>query len=65
MEMTPIITTEVTRIEIPKAKVILMGAEDETVVEVRDIVTGEEGEDGTLVSNINCQDTNTKINLQT
>ena len=43
MEMTPIIATEITGIEIPKAKVILIGAEDGTVVEVRDIVTGGRG----------------------
>ena len=38
MEMTPIIVTEITRIEIPKVKVILIGAEDGIIVEVRDIV---------------------------
>ena len=65
METTPIITTETTGIEILKAKVILIGAEDGMVVEVRDIATGEEGEDGTPVSNIKTQDTSNKPNLLT
>ena len=65
MATTPIIATEITGIEVPKAKVILIGAEDWTVVEVRDIVTGEEGEDGPLVSNIKTQGTSNKPNLQT
>ena len=58
METTPIIMTEITRIEIPKVKVILIGAEDGIIVEARDIVIGEEGEDGTLISNIKTQGTN-------
>ena len=58
METTPIIMTEITRIEIPKVKVILIGAEDGIIVEVRDIVIGEEGEDGILISNIMTQGTN-------
>ena len=65
MEMTPIIVTEIPGIEIPKAKVILIGAEDRMVVEVRDIVIREEGEDGTLISNIKTQGTSNKPNLQT
>ena len=65
MEMTPITTTEITGIEIPKVKVILIGAEDETIVEVRDIVIGEEGEDGILISNTTIQGTNNRPNLQT
>ena len=58
METTPIIMTEITGIEILKVKVILIGAEDGIIVEVRDIVIGEEGEDGTLISNITTQGTN-------
>ena len=46
METTPIIVTEITGIEIRTVKVILIGAEDGIIVEVRDIVIGEEGEDG-------------------
>ena len=41
MEMTLITVTEITGIEIPKVKVILTGAEDGTIVEVRDIVIGD------------------------
>ena len=65
MEMTPIIVTEITGIEIPKVKVILIGAEDGIIVEVRDIVIGEEGEDGTLINNIMTQGTNNRHSLQT
>ena len=65
MEMTPITVTEITGIEIPKVKVILIGAEDGTIVEVRDIVIGEEGEDGILISNTTIQGTNNRQNLQT
>ena len=65
METTPIIMTEITGIEIPKVKVILTGAEDGIIVEVRDIVIGEEGEYGTLISNIMTQGTNNRHSLQT
>ena len=65
MEMTPITVTEITGIEIPKVKVILIGAEDGTIVEVRDIVIGEEGEDGILISNTMIQGTKNRPNLQT
>ena len=65
MEMTSITMTEITGIEIPKVKVILIGAEDGTIVEVRDIVIGEEGEDGILISNTMIQGTNNRPNLQT
>ena len=58
MDMTPKIVTEITGIEIPKVKVIPIGAEDGIIVEVRDIVIREEGEDGTLISNITTQVTN-------
>ena len=43
MEMTPITATEITGIEILKVKVILIGAEDGIIVEVKDIVIIEEG----------------------
>ena len=65
METTPIIAKEMPKIEILKVKVILTGAEDGIVVEVREIVIGEEGEDGTLISNIKTQRTNNRPNLQT
>ena len=65
METTPIIVTEITRIEIPKVNVILIGAEDGITVEVRDIVIREEGEDGTLISNITTQGTKNRHSLQT
>ena len=65
MEMTLITVTEIIGIEIPKVKVILTGAEDGTIVEVRDIVIGEEGEDGILISNTTIQGTNNRPNLQT
>ena len=42
-ETTPVIMTEITGIEIPKVKVILIGVEDGIIVEVWDIVIGEEG----------------------
>ena len=63
MEMTPIIVTEITGIELPKVKVILTGAEDGIIAEVRDIVIGEEGEDGTLISNIMTQGTKNRHSL--
>ena len=65
METTPIIVTEITGIEIPKVKVTLIGAEDGIIAEVRDIVIREEGEYGTLISNIMTQGTNNQHSLQT
>ena len=65
IEMTPIIVTGITGIEIPKFKVVLIGAEDGIIVEVRDIVIREEGEDGILISNIMTQGTNNRLSLQT
>ena len=41
MEMTPITMTEIKGTEILKVKVILIGVEDGTIVEVRDIVIRE------------------------
>ena len=65
METTPITATEIIRIEIPKVKVILIGAEDGTIVEVKDIVIRKEGEDGILISNTTTQGTNNQPSLQT
>ena len=65
MEMTPITMTEITGTEILKVKVILIGVEDGTIVEVRDIMIGEEGEDGVLISNTTIQGTKNRPNLQT
>ena len=65
MEMTPITVTEITGIEIPKVKVILIGAEEGIIVEVRDIVIREEGEDGILINNTMTQGTNNRPSLQT
>ena len=65
MEMTPITVTEITGIEILKVKVILIGADDGTIVEGRDIVIGEEGEDGILISNTTTQGTKNRPSLQT
>ena len=65
MEMTPITVTEITRIEILKVKVILIGAEDGIIVEVKDIVIWEEGEDRILISNTMTQGTNNRPSLQT
>ena len=65
MAMTLITMTEITGIEILKVKVIQTGAEDGIIVEVRDIVIREEGDDGILISNTTTQGTNNKPNLQT
>ena len=65
MEMTQITVTETIRIEILKVKVILIGADDGTITEVRDIVIGAEGEDRTLISNIKIRGTNKIPSLQT
>ena len=65
MEMTLITMTETTGIEIPKVKVIQTGAEDGIIIEVRDIVIGEEGDNGILISNTMTQGTKNKPNLQT
>ena len=65
MEMTPITVTKITEIEILKVKVILIGAEDGIIVEGRDIVIGEEGEDGILINNTTTQGTNNRPSLQT
>ena len=65
MEMILITMTETTGIEIPMVKVILTGIEDGIIIEVKDIVIGEEGEDGIPISNIMIQGINNKPNFQT
>ena len=53
MEMTQITMTETIGIEIPIVKVILTGVEDGIIiVEVKDIVIAEEGDDGIPISSI-------------
>ena len=65
MEMTLIIVTETTGIEIPKVKVILTGVEDGIIIiGVKDIVIGVEGEDGIPISTIMIQGINNKPNFQ-
>ena len=62
MEMTLITLTETTGIEIPMVKVILTGVEDGIIIiEVKDIVTRAEGEDGIPISNITIQGINCKV----
>ena len=66
MEMTLITVTEIIGIEIPMVKVILTGVEDGIIIiEVKDIVIGEEGEGGIPISNIMIQGINNKPNFQT
>ena len=66
MEMTLITMTETTGIEIPMVKVILTGVEDGIIIiEVKDIVITEEGEDGIPISNIMIQGINNNPNFQT
>ena len=65
VETTPITVTGIIGIEIPTVKVILIGAEDGTITEVKDIVIGEEGEDGTLISIITTRGTSNRLNLKT
>ena len=65
MEMIPITGTGIKEIEIPITKVILIGAEDGIITEVKDIVIMGEGEDGTQISNIMILGTNNTHNLKT
>ena len=65
MEMTLITVTETIEIEILTVRIILIGAEDGTITEVRDIVIGEEGEDGIPISNTMIQGINNRPSLQT
>ena len=63
MEMTLILMTEITGIEIPMVKVILIGVEDGIIVTgVKDIVIVAEGEDGIPITNITIQGINNNLN---
>ena len=63
MEMTRIAVTETIGIEIPIVKVILTGVEDgKIMVEVKDIVIVEEGDDGIPISSIMIQGINRNTN---
>ena len=65
MEMTLITVTEITGIEIPMVKEILIGVEDGIIITgVKDIVIMAEGEDGILISNIMIQGINQNPNFQ-
>ena len=61
--MTLILMTEVTEIEIPMVKVILIGVEDGIIVTgVKDIMIVAEEEDGIPISNITIQGINNNLN---
>ena len=65
MEMTRITVTETIGIEIPIVKVILTGVEDGIIiVEVKDIVIVEEGDDGIPISSIMIQGINRSPNFK-
>ena len=65
MEMTQITVTETIGIEIPIVKVILTGVEDGIIiVEVKDIVIVEEGDDGIPISSITIQGINRNTNFK-
>ena len=65
MEMTQITVTETIGIEIPIVKVILTGVEDGIIiVEVKDIVIVEEGDDGIPISSIMIQGINRNTNFK-
>ena len=65
VETIPITGTGIIEIEILIAKVILIGAEDGIITEVKGIVIVGEGEDGTQTSNIMIPGTNNTHNLKT
>ena len=66
MEMTRITVTETTGIEIMIVKVTLTGVNDGIViVEVKDTVIVEEGDDGIPISSIMTQGTNRNPNFKT
>ena len=66
MEMTLITVTETIGIEIQMIKVHLTGVEDGIIIiEVKDIVIAEEGEDGIPISNITIPGINNNPNFQT
>ena len=65
MVMTRITMTETIGIEIPIVKVILTGVEDGILItEVKDIVIGEEGDDGIPISSIMIQGIKRNLNFQ-
>ena len=65
MEMTQITVTETIGIEIPMVKVTLTGVEDGIIIiEVKDTVIVEEGEDGIPISNITIQGINRNPNIK-
>ena len=65
MEMTLITVTEITGIEIPTVKVILIRVEDGIIITgVKDIVIVAEGEDGIPISNITIQGIKQNPNFQ-
>ena len=65
MEMTRITVTETIGIEIPIVKVILTGVEDGIIiVEVKDIVIVEEGDDGIPINSIMIQGINKNTNFK-
>ena len=65
MEMTQITVTETIGIEIPTVKVILTGVEDGIlIIEVKDIVIVEEGDDGIPISSIMIQGINRNPNFK-
>ena len=65
MEMTLILATEITGIEIPMVKLILIGVEDGIIVTgVKDIVIMAEEEDGIPINNITIQGINNNLNSQ-
>ena len=65
MEMTQITVTETIGIEIPMVKVTLTGVGDGIIIiEVKDTVIVEEGEDGIPISNITIQGINRNPNIK-
>ena len=64
--MILVTVTETIGIEIPTVKVMLTGVEDGIIImEVKDIVIAEEGEDGIPISNITIQGINNNPNFPT
>ena len=65
MEMTQTIVTETIGIEIPMVQVTLTGVGDGIIIiEVKDTVIVEEGEDGIPISNITIQGINRNPNIK-
>ena len=65
METSLVIVTETIGIEILTIRVILIGVEDGTIIEVRDIVIREEGEDGIPINITMIQGINNRPNFLT